>query len=190
MMANLIRIVDGAVTWPYSLGQLRLDEPAQSFSWSPSDAELAHYGVHRVEPVDPPAVDPATDKAIQAQPVEINGKWAQQWQLVSLTPEEQSAYHAATHPPRWIEFGQVVQAEPRINALLGKALVDAPALAMALSVGLGKAADGDSRIFLAAWRSALSLGMINDELITLMQGAAQAHDLPADFIVGLTGGVV
>lgn len=188
MMANLVRVKGGAVIWPYSLGQLRLDEPGQSFSWSPSDAELAHYGVFRVEPTDPPVADPAVEKVIQATPTETDGKWVQQWELVPLTPEEQAAYHAAAHPPQWIEFGQVVQASPEINALLGKALVDAPALAMALSVGLGKAADGDSRIFIAAWRSALGLGLINDELITLMQGAAQAHDLPAEFIAGLAGG--
>ena len=188
-MANLVRIVDGAVKWPYSLGQLRLDDPSQSFSWSPSDTELAHYGVYRVEPSDPPVADPALEKAIQAQPSEIDGKWTQQWELVPLTAEEQAVYYAATHPPRWLEFGQVVQQEPKINALLGKALVDAPALAMALSVGLGKAADGDSRIFLAAWNSALALGLINAELITLMQDAAQAHDLPAEFITGLAGGV-
>jgi hypothetical protein len=189
MMANLIRLKDGAVIWPYSLGQLRIDEPAQSFSWAPSDAELAYYGVHRVEPSDPPAADPAVEKVIQSQPVESNGKWVQQWELVALTTEEQAAYHAAAHPPRWIEFGQVVQASPEINALLGKALIDAPALAMALSVGLGKAADGDSRIFLAAWSSALGLGLINAELIALMQGAAQSHDLPAAFVTGLAGGV-
>ena len=190
MMANLVRIVDGVVKWPYSLGQLRLDEPAQSFSWAPSDAELAHYGVYRVEPSDPPVADPAVEKVVQATPIEIDGKWVQQWELALLTPEEQAAYHAATHPPRWLEFGQVVQAEPRINALLGKALVDAPALAMALSVGLGKAADGDSRIFLAAWHSALGLNLINNELIALMQGAAQAHELPVEFITGLDGGAL
>jgi len=188
-MTNLIRLKDESVIWPYSLGQLRLEEPAQSFSWSPSDAELSHYGVHRVEPSDPPAADPAVEKVIQSQPVEINGKWTQQWELVPLTPEELAAYHAAAYPPRWIEFGQAVQASPEINALLGVALLDAPALAMALSVGLGKAADGDARIFLAAWRSALGLGLINDEMITLMQGAAQAHDLPAEFIAGMAGGV-
>jgi len=189
MMADLVRLKEGAVIWPYSLGQLRLDEPTQSFSWAPGDADLAHYGVHRVKPSETPTADPAVEKVIQAQPVEINGEWTQQWELVPLTTEEQAAYHAATHPPRWLEFGQVVQASAEINALLGKALIDAPALAMALSVGLGKAADGDSRIFLAAWRSAIGFGLINAELIALMQGVAQAHDLPAEFVAGLAGGV-
>ena len=187
---SMIRVTEAGTVWPYSLNQLRADEPSRSFSNRPSAAELAHYGVYRVEPSDPPTADPAVEKVTQAAPIEIDGKWTQQWELVPLTPEEQAAYRAATHPPRWLEFGQVVQASPEINALLGKALIDAPALAMALSVGLGKAPDGDSRIFLAAWRSALGLGLINDELITLMQGAAQAHDLPAEFIAGLAGGVL
>jgi hypothetical protein len=31
--------------------------------------------------------------------------------------------------------------------------------------------------------------LINAELIALMQGVAQAHDLPAEFVAGLAGGV-
>jgi hypothetical protein len=80
-----------------------------------------------------------------------------------------------------------VQSEPAINALLSVALQQAPALAMALSVGLGKAADGDSRVFLAAWSTARGLGLVSPELVASTQAAAESHDLPAEFIAGLAG---
>ena len=187
MMANLVRVKDGAVIWPYSLGQLRLDEPAQSFSWAPSNAELAHYSCYRVQPSTPPVVDPAIEKVVQVTPIEIDGVWTQQWNVVALTTEEQTAYQSQQHPPRWLEFGRMVQSSPEINALLGQALQNAPALAMALSVGLGKAADGDARVFSGAWSAAMVAGLITPELIALTQDIATAHDLPAKFITSLAG---
>lgn len=190
MMANLVRLKNGAVIWPYSLGQLRLDEPSQSFSWAPSDAELAYYNCYRVHPSTPPAVDPAVEKVVQLQPTESDGVWSQQWDVVALTPEEQAAYQMQQHPPRWLEFGQVVQSSPEINALLGQALqAELAALAMALGVGLGKAADGDTRVFSSAWSAAMAAGLITPEMITLTQDIATAHDLPAEFIASLAGGV-
>ena len=185
-MNSLIRV--DPTRWPYSLGQLRADEPSRSFSAAPSDSELAHYGVFRVAPLEQPEFDPATHKAVEVQPAEtVAGQWVQQWELVPLTPEEAEAYYRQTHPPRWLEFGQTVQADPAINALLAMALQQAPALAMALSVGLGKAADGDSRVFLAAWGTARGLGLVSPELVASTQAAAEAHDLPAEFITGLAG---
>lgn len=188
MMTNLVRLKDGVVIWPYSLGQLRLDEPSQSFSWAPSDAELAYYNCYRVQPSTPPVVDPSVERVVQVQPTESDGVWSQQWNVIALTPEEQAAYQAQEHPPRWLEFGQVVQSSPEINALLGQALQNAPALAMALSVGLGKAADGDARVFSGAWSAAMAAGLITPELVMLTQDIATAHDLPAEFIAGLAGG--
>ncbi|MEN9766865.1 MAG: hypothetical protein RLZZ32_825 [Cyanobacteriota bacterium] len=180
---SLIRL--DPIRWPYSLGQLRADEPARSFSAAPGDAELAEYGVFRVTPLEQPAYDPATHRVVEVQPLEQDGQWLQQWELVPLTEAEQEAYYRQTHPPRWLEFGQAVQADPAINALLAVALQQAPALAMALSVGLGKAADGDSRVFLAAWGTARGLGLVSAELVASTQAAAEAHDLPAEFIAGL-----
>jgi hypothetical protein len=184
-MSNLIRL--DPIRWPYSLQQLRQDEPARSFSSSPGDAELAEYGVFRVAPLEQPEFDPATHKVVEVQPLEQDGQWVQQWEIVPLTEAEAEAYYRQTHPPRWLEFGQAVQADPAINALLATALDQAPALAMALSVGLGKAADGDSRVFLSAWQTARGAGLVTAELVAATQAAAEAHDLPPEFIAGLAG---
>lgn len=181
----MIRVIDGQTNWPYSLGQLRADEPSRSFSSSPSDAELAHYGVFRVQATAQPEYDPATHRVAEVAPAPVDGSWQQQWELVPLTPEEAEAHYRATHPPRWLEFGNAVAALAEINAILAAALQAVPALAMALSVGLGKAADGDSRVFLAAWHAARSGGLVSAELAGAMQALATQYDLPPEFVAGL-----
>jgi hypothetical protein len=180
-MSDLVRL--NPLRWPYSLGQLREDEPTKSFSPAPSTAELAHYGCYRVLPQAQPEYDPAAEKVQEAEPVEDGGQWLQQWEVVELTPEEQEAYYRATHPPRWIEFWAALPSD--VDALLAAARAASPRLELGLGVGLGKAADGDSRVFLAAWQSAKTLGLVAPELVQGIQMLATAHDLPPEFIGGL-----
>lgn len=182
-MSNLIRL--NPIRWPYSLAQLRADEPSRSFSTAPSDAELAHYGVFRVAPLEQPEYDPATHKVIEVQPALVDGQWVQQWEIVELTEAEAEAYYRATHPPQWIAFWAALPAE--VDQLLNAAQAASPRLALSLGVGLGKAADGDSRVFIGAWQSARGLGLISPELVTAVQMLATQHDLPAEFVAGLAG---
>jgi hypothetical protein len=180
-MSDLIRL--NPIRWPYSLGQLRIDESSRSFSVAPSTAELAHYGVFRVVPQEQPEFDPAVERVQEVQPIEADGQWLQQWEIVELTAEEQDAYYRATHPPQWIAFWAALPAD--VDALLAAARAASPRLELGLGVGLGKAADGDSRVFLAAWQSARALGLVPAELVDGIQALAVAYDLPAEFIAGL-----
>ena len=182
---TLIRVTEAGTVWPYSLLQLRADEPTKSFSDNPSEAELELFGVFQVVPTQPPIFDPATHRLMEVQPVLTDGSWRQTWELVELTPEKAEAYYRQTHPPRWLEFGAAVQAMPEINAMLAVALQAAPALAMALSVGLGKAADGDSRVFLSAWQAGRTAGLISDALLAQIQLLGTQHDLLPEFIAAL-----
>jgi len=88
-------------------------------------------------------------------------------------------------PAQWVAFGTVLLADLAVNQMLGAALSAAPAVAMSISVGLGKAADGDSRVFMMSWAGAHGLGLISPELIAHVQSLAAAYDLPAEFITGL-----
>jgi hypothetical protein len=182
-MSDLIRL--NPTRWPYSLGQLRADEPSRSFSSSPSSRELAHYDVFRVVPQPQPQPDPATHRVVEAEPVEADGQWLQQWELVELTEAEREAYYRATHPPRWIEFSDSLPVE--VDQLLAAAQAVSPRLALALGVGLGKAADGDSRVFLGAWQTCRGIGLIPPELVQGLQLLATQHDLPPEFVAGLAG---
>jgi hypothetical protein len=180
-MSDLIRL--DPFRWPYSVAQLRLDEPSRSISVSPRAEELAHYGVFRVVPQEQPEFDPAVERVQEVAPVETDGQWLQQWELIELTPEERETVYRANNPPRWIEFWAALPAD--VDALLAAARAASPRLELGLGVGLGKAADGDSRVFIGAWQQAKSLGLIPPELVAGVQGLAVAFDLPAEFIGGL-----
>jgi hypothetical protein len=122
----------------------------------------------------------------QVEPIEQDGEWRQQWAVVALSEAEAADYYRATHPPRWLEFGAVVMGLPAIKALLnGCIAVGETPLAHGLAVGLGKAADGDSRAFINTWHQACAAGLIPPEMTTNMQMLATAYDLPAEFIAGL-----
>jgi hypothetical protein len=169
--------------WPYDLSRLRADEPERSFSYAPSVAELAHFGVFLVAPTEQPEHDPSLQRVVEIAPAQINGQWRQQWQVVELSEAEIQAIYQATHAPRWVEFWAALP--PEVDTLLTAAQAASPRLALSLGVGLGKAADGDSRVFIGAWQSAQLLGLVSAELITGVQALAVAHDLPAEFVEGL-----
>lgn len=181
----MIRVTEAGTSWPYSLSQLRADEPSRSFSSSPSDRELAVFGVYRVQTTAQPSYDPATHRVVEVQPVLSDGAWLQAWELVELTDAEKEAYYRATHPPRWQAFGAAVWSLAEVNALLATALTAAPALALALPVGLGQAAQGDQATFVHAWQTARAAGLVADELVQSLQSLGVAHDLPAEFVVAL-----
>lgn len=78
-------------TTPYSIRQLRLDNPDTSFPARPSDDLLAEWGVVPVEILPTPEFDPATHHAVLLEPVEMDGgKWVQMWDVRSLTEPEMS----------------------------------------------------------------------------------------------------
>ena len=182
---SMIRIVDQVVTWPYSLRQLVSDEPSRSFSKNPSDEELAVYDVYRLTDSDRPVYDPATQKLVEVTPVLVSDVWTKQWEVVALTADEQEAYYRATNPPEWIAFQDALPAE--IDQLLAAIQPVSLKLTLALGVGLGKAADGDPRVFINAWQLAIASGFVSAELITAIQALAVQYHLPAEFVSALGG---
>lgn len=55
---------------------------------------LAEWGVYPVTRVAPPDYNSITYRLIEAQPVEVNGVWTQQWTLEALSAEEAAANQA------------------------------------------------------------------------------------------------
>lgn len=82
------------VIYPYSLSNLYRDFPQVSFPENPSGETLAKYGVFPVESVPPPAHDESSQKAVEIDPVYVNGTYKQAWLIVNLTPEEIVAKNA------------------------------------------------------------------------------------------------
>lgn len=75
------------VKYPYSIGELKQDNPQTSFPATIPDSVLAEYGVHPVIPADRPEID-HTKNVVEEVPNLIKGQWYQDFKVVDATPEE------------------------------------------------------------------------------------------------------
>ena len=244
-----VLVADSAVVaYPYGFSDLRRDNPNVSFAVPMTDEALAAWGVFPVAPVDPPAVDPATETLQESTPELLDGAWLQTWAVVAASTEEVTArtearaaelraqrdellngsdwtqvpdassagadQHAwavyrqalrklpnqpgfpwaVTWPeppvlfapgPQWIQFGALLASDPGVNAMVATAASAAPVLHLMLGVGLGQAAQGDSRTFAVAWSNAITAGLASPELTAHVASLGAGCDLPAEFLAQL-----
>ena len=88
-----VKITNDAVdTYPYTIGQLRRDNPNTSFPRNIDESVLNEWGVYSVTSVDAPSYTEATQKVEEVDPVLSDGVWTQTWQVTSKSDEE-----VATH---------------------------------------------------------------------------------------------
>jgi len=73
--------------YPYTIGNLRRDNPNTSFPKKPSDALLEDFGMFRVTKVARPAYD-HTKNITEGTPVLTNGVWTQVWNETNASAEE------------------------------------------------------------------------------------------------------
>jgi hypothetical protein len=84
-----VKTQGGQTTYPYSIGQLRNDNPNVSFPKSVPDATLAAYGVYSVTVEAPPIYNASTQKiAENAHPTDVNGQWIVGWTITDMSPDE------------------------------------------------------------------------------------------------------
>lgn len=74
--------------FPYSVRQLRRDNPNVSFPSSLSDATLASWNVFPVVDRPAPSFDPATESCNQVNPTFENGEWVTTWQVTTVDADE------------------------------------------------------------------------------------------------------
>ena len=65
--------------YPYTVGDLRRDNPNTSFPRQIPDETLAEYGLVKVKPADQPSFDNIVERPKELLPVLIEGEWVQQW---------------------------------------------------------------------------------------------------------------
>ena len=81
-------ITNGAVEkYPYTIGNLRRDNPQTSFPKRPNDALLAEWGMRPVSKTDRPDVD-HTKNVTEGTPVRNGDTWTQVWDVTEATAEE------------------------------------------------------------------------------------------------------
>ena len=75
-------------TYPYSIADLKRDNPQVSFPSNPSQQLLEEFGVYYVTPTEEPRVDALTHSAKEINPKLVDGKWVQNWKVVEHSEEE------------------------------------------------------------------------------------------------------
>jgi hypothetical protein len=74
--------------YPYSIGDLRRDNPNTSYPRNPSDATLADWNVFPVTDKPTPDYNPATQNCNQVNPTLKAGKWEMAWVVTPATSEQ------------------------------------------------------------------------------------------------------
>lgn len=74
--------------YPYSIGELRKDNPHTSFPKNPSPAVLAEWNVFPVKSAAIPSVDPIMEDFREGTPEFVNGEWVQVWIVTPASDEE------------------------------------------------------------------------------------------------------
>ena len=77
------KIVDGQVNkYPYSILELRKDNPQVSYPENPNEEVLNSLGIFSIVPENPPTYKQATQRCDRVLPTFQNGRWVETWQNV------------------------------------------------------------------------------------------------------------
>jgi hypothetical protein len=92
-----VKITNGSVdTYPYSVGQLRRDNPNTSFPKQIPSEILESYGVYLVTEAEPPSYTPRTENITQeSTPSLVSNIWTIGWTVTNKTAEETTEYDNA-----------------------------------------------------------------------------------------------
>ena len=89
-----VKITNGSVdTYPYSVGQLRRDNPNTSFPKQIPTDMLESYGVYSVTNADEPSYTPRTQNITRENtPTLVDNVWTVGWAVTDKTSEETTEY--------------------------------------------------------------------------------------------------
>lgn len=83
-----VKLKNGVIdVYPYSVYQLKQDNPQTSFPEDIPDERLAEFDVYPVVAADYPQVD-HTKNVVEEDPNFVNGVWYQDYTVVDASPEE------------------------------------------------------------------------------------------------------
>lgn len=202
-MSNLYLQAQTGPVWPYSIRDLRLDNPRLSFSLELPNEELAQLRamedpilVWRVAPTSRPA-DTREQRWIEAMPEMMDGAPVQRWAARPATAEELAAWDAANQPPPpappqpdWLGFAGWLYVFPPIADAMAAARASTTAQGEPATTGLATALQ-DARlnenypVWRATWgQFLLASGMAAEPLSQIVARAIECN-LPAEFIATL-----
>lgn len=173
-MSVYVLAENGAVKkYPYTLTDMRRDNPSVSFTPDISDAIASEFNVFRVEETAAPIYNAEREKLVWDTPIFENGAWKQQWRVDPLSSEELDAQAA-----QWRQSASCTPFQGRM------ALIEAGLMASAQS-----AIDNADEKTKTAWEYALTwqrqspmitalgaaLGLTNAQIDDLFRAAQEIN---------------
>lgn len=115
--------------FPYTLDQLKRDNPNVSFPETISSGTLASYNVFPVTLTEPPAHDQLVELVTMANPTLVDGVWTQAWTKTNRTNEEASSNIRAERDSRILATDYLALSDQTLStnmATYRQALRDVP----------------------------------------------------------------
>jgi hypothetical protein len=168
-----------AEIYPYSIGNLRRDNPNVSFPRNPSDALLASYNVFPVVPLAPPDYDPITQNLSQTTPTLVNGQWLQTWQVTDASAEE--IFERQRAAADYLAFWDALMTSSVYGAIREQSFVSLPMNTLATEfialIGDAKAGRANEAAIQASMAAILATGTFTDDELVELQAALAAGNL-------------
>jgi hypothetical protein len=168
-----------AEIFPYSIGNLRRDNPNVSFPRNPSDALLASYDVFPVIAQEPPEHDPATQNLNQATPTLVDGQWLQTWQITDASAEEITERQRAA--ANYLVFWDALMASSVYGAIREQSFISLPMNTLATEfialIGDAKAGRANEAAIQQSMDAILATGTFTEAHISELGAALAAGNL-------------
>lgn len=118
----MLKIIDNQIIYPYSIAQLRKDNPQVSFPKEMPEERLAEWNVFPVKSSEIPEYDEETHTVEEGEPELVEGEWTQVWNVRELTEDELKARVPESISRRQakqllIQLGQIESIQNIINAV-------------------------------------------------------------------------
>ena len=173
--------------YPYSLWQLRRDNPNTSFPAEPTEVDILPFGCRFVYTTPQPNHDPRTQQVVELPPEPGQGdSYYQRWQVVAASPEQIIAWDQANAPqPDWDAFREGLRTQNGYQQYFAQAAQQQPLTATSLPVDFYEfRKSGNYGPFLTLLSQVFSLLPLEDRVhaLTEMIQLAQACHLPQAFI--------
>jgi hypothetical protein len=168
-----------AEIFPYSIGNLRRDNPNVSFPRNPSDALLASYNVFPVVEQSPPEYNPANQNLNQLNPTLVNGQWLQAWEVTDASAEEITERQRAAAD--YLAFWDALMTSSVYNSIREQSFISLPMNTLATEfialIGDAKAGRANEAAIQASISAILLTGTFTDDELAELQAALAAGNL-------------
>lgn len=175
----------GIKRFPYTLTDLRRDNPDVSFPKDLEAADPSQFGMYPVAG-DPPSFDADAEELIEQNPTLVDGQWQRQWSVVSLSSEQvlERFRSRADYNAFWLALLQT-NAFSSIRAQASQSLaMNTAATELIALLGDAKAGRPVEAAIQQSINAVLSAGSFTPDDLTEFQVALEAGGLAQIYAMG------